>query len=278
MKTPWWLSGMLMAALAATPLPAQEPEDASDAPVAGPAVRGEPPGTPPPAVIEAEPVAPAAPAGEVTPRPALGVRFFRGTQVVIAEVLDESPADLAGLRRGDRVISFNGTLPATSDEFIALVASAPLDAASDIVVVRGGERRSIAIDPAAWNTVFSEPRTAARYDLDDDGDADVEAVVPEHVHAPYYSSPYFVWNMSPVVVPASWYVPYPYPYPYYYTAYWGYYPAAYYWPYPYYYWTYPAAWGVAPYPYHHHHDDDAEREQDSASLNGERTVTVRFDR
>lgn len=285
MKSPWWLNG-LWVVLAALPLQAQdEPEDASELPPMPPAATV--PASPPvviesdaPLVIETEPQVVEVPAAEVTPRPALGVRFFRGTQVAIADVVDDSPADYAGLRRGDRIISFNGVFPATTDEFIALVASAPLDAASQIVVVRGGERHSIKIDPDAWNTVFSEPYVAARVDLDDDHpDDDGHA---HHYHAPYhYHSPYFVWNMSPVVVPASWYVPYPYPYPYYYTAYWGYYPAAYYWPYAWpYYWGYPAAWGAAPYPYHHHHhhdhDGDDVPDQDSAGLDAQRAVTARF--
>jgi hypothetical protein len=287
MRTPWWLSSLLVV-LAALPVQAQE-EDENELP-STPALTepDEPPASPPPAVIESETTAPAAPAAEVTARPALGVRFFRGTQVRIAEVLDDSPADLAGLHLGDLVVSFNGTLPATTDEFIALVASAPIDATSEIVVVRGSERHSIVIEPDAWATVFTEPYVAARYDLDDDGDPDTPAPVPSppYYHAPYYwyTPYYYVSNVSPVVVPASWYVPYPYPYPYYYTAYWGYYPAwyynayvpGYYWPY---YWNYPAQWGVAPHPHHHHHHDHHPEapDQDSAGLDSGSTLTVRFD-
>jgi hypothetical protein len=288
MRTPWWLSGLLVV-LAAIPVQAQE-EDENNLPSAP--VLSEPEASPPPAIIESSPppvviesetVAPAAPVVEVTARPALGVRFFRGTQVRIAQVLDDSPADLAGLHRGDLVVSFNGILPATTDEFIALVANAPVDATSEIVVVRGSERHSIVIEPDAWATVFSEPYVAARFDLDDAPDAPAAVPSPPYYHAPYYwyAPYYYVSNVSPVVVPASWYVPYPYPYPYYYTAYWGYYPAwyynaypTYYWPY---YWNYPTYWGVAPHPYHHHHHHDHEApDQDSAGLDSGSTVTVRY--
>jgi hypothetical protein len=311
MRTPWWLSGLLVV-LAAFPVQAQE-QDENNLPSAPVLIEPEPPASPPPAVIESDPpavieseppvviesdppvvvepesVVPNEGVVEVSPRPALGVRFFRGSQIVLAEVLEDSPADLAGLQRGDRVISFNGTLPATTDEFIALVASASIDTTSQILVVRGGERHSIVVEPDAWNSVFTESHAAARpdldVDLDDDGDPDVAAAVPSppYYYAPYYwyAPYYYVSNVSPVVVPASWYVPYPYPYPYYYTAYWGYYPAwyynayvpGYYWPY---YWNYPAYWGVTPHP--HHHQDDEAPDQDSADLDSRSTVTVRYAR
>ena len=285
MRTPWRLSGIL-AVVAALPVSAQELEDgAQEAPPDRAVTQPDVPEAPPRAVVP-QIDAVELPADEVTPRPALGVRFFRGTQVVVADVLDGSPADLAGLVRGDRIVSFNGTLPATTDEFIALVASAPMDAASQIVLVRGGERHAIAIEPNAWNVIFSEPHVAARFDLEADDAPHAPAAVPSppYYHAPYYYPPYYVSNVSPVVVPASWYVPYPYPYPYYYTAYWGYYPAwyynayvpGYYWPY---YWNYPAAWGTPGDPdqhHHHYHDADETPDQDSAALNAPRTVTAHW--
>lgn len=305
MTRTWWLCGICAMAVA-LPLNAQENDDA---PVGGPAViesndnavatddeaSPEAPALPPaaadadtPAADTAPPdpapvadeAAPAAAADDtVSARPALGVRFYRGTQVRIAQVLEDSPADRAGLLEDDLVVSLNGELPGSTDEFIALVAATPLDAATEVVVVRGGERHTLNIDLDAWNTVFTEPYTAARPDLDDDAKPPVV-----HYHAPYYyyAPYYYATNVSPVVVPASWYVPYPYPYPYYYTAAWGYWPSYYYnvyapsyyaWPYysygpyyGYYPWTYPAVYGY-PYPAHPAHDegdDEAAPEPDSA--------------
>lgn len=323
----WLLSG-LFAIAAALPLNAQEvldgveAADDADAVPAAPALEievveeevDEPPVAPavevapaipvaepveePPVRVEVEPEPkPAAiivdETIDVTPRPALGVRFFRGDQVRIAHVVDASPADRVGLMVDDVVVSYNGEFPGSTDHFISLVAAAPLDAASEIVIVRGGERRAITIQPAAWGNVFAEPYRTARpefdvdVDVDNDGDADVYPHPHAHYHAPYrWYSPYYATNVSPVVVPASWYVPYPYPYPYYYTAAWGYWPgwyyynayapAYYYWPYyayaygPYYgYWNYPAYWPGYYGPHHHpHHDhnDDDHREQDSARV------------
>ena len=300
MTRTWWLSGVCAMAVA-LPLNAQEMDDASGgepaviesnvepdaAPVApalplapdaaAPAADAAPP-DPVPIVDESVPAAEAQ--GVVSARPALGVRFFRGTQVRIAHVVEESPADRAGLRRDDLIVSLNGNLPGSTDEFIALVAAAPFENAAEVVVVRGGERHTLHIDLDAWDSVFAEPYTAARPDLDDDAKP---AVVHYHTPYYYYAPFYYASNVSPVVVPASWYVPYPYPYPYYYTAAWGYWPGYYYnvyapgyygWPaysygpyYGYYPWTYPAVYG---WPQHvhppHDGDDDAAPDQDSARV------------
>ncbi len=322
----WWLCGVIAVAMA-LPLSAQEVEEgaggesavADGIDLADPEPADESENTPDvPDAPEAEANAPALPPAEpdvetappepvpavqeptvelqatVSPRPALGVRFFRGTQVRLSQVLDGSPADQAGLRRNDLIVSWNGVFPGSTDEFIALVAAAPLDEPAEVALVRGGERHTLHIHPDAWNAVFEEPYVAARpdLDLDDDGDADFPHYHAPHYHAPhYYAAPYYyTTNVSPVVVPASWYVPYPYPYPYYYTATWGYWPSwyyynayapgYYYWPYyaygpyyGYYPWAYP---GVYAHPYHapvHSDDHDAEGE-DSArrGLDDSRTV------
>jgi membrane-associated protease RseP (regulator of RpoE activity) len=169
-------------------------------------------------------------------RPALGVRFVQGPQVILAEVVAGSPAELAGLRPGDHVVAFDGETLASTDHFITLVAAAPSDQALELTFVRNQERHWASIEPAAWDAVFSA--TLAHTALKPAAGAAV-ATVPA---LSCYTAPYIATNVSPVVVPAAWYVPYYSPYYYghywwaypYYSVYSAYYPPAWYaplWPY-----------------------------------------------
>lgn len=169
-------------------------------------------------------------------RPALGVRFVQGPQVILVEVVAGSPAELAGLRPGDHVVAIDGETLASTDHFITLVAAAPSDQALELTFVRNQERHWASIEPAAWDTVFSA--TLAHTTLKPVTGAAV-ATVPA---VSCYTAPYFATNVSPVVVPAAWYVPYYSPWYYgyywwaypYYSVYSAYYPPAWYaplWPY-----------------------------------------------
>jgi predicted metalloprotease with PDZ domain len=183
--------------------------------------------------IRLQPVAPQARDAEI--RPALGVRFVQGAQVILSEVVTGSPADLAGLRPGDHIVAVDGEVVASSDHFIALVAAAPFGEWLQLSFVRNQERHRASVEPAAWDHVFAA--TGSHVAL-----KPVAAAVAAPAVA-YYTAPYIATNVSPVVVPAAWYYPYYYPwylgyyhwaYPYYsvYSAY--YYPAWYYaplWPY-----------------------------------------------
>lgn len=184
---------------------------------------------------------------EATARPALGLRFLRGPAVVVEEVLQDSPADIAGLQPGDRIIQLNGEMLDSTDAFVLRVAGVSIDEPLELMFLRGAERHVVAIQPEAWEAVFPTQYSVSRPELDN-GDR-VEVITPRAAH---FTVPYVVTNVSPVVVPAAWYVPYPY----YYTAAWywpGWYyysyyaPAAYYAPFyyaPYYTYYYP--WGAVP--------------------------------
>lgn len=64
-----------------------------------------------------------------------------GFGVVIVDVLDETPAARAGLRRGDIVVALNGR-PVTETRLLQrLIASAPPDSEVRLVVLRRGEGR-----------------------------------------------------------------------------------------------------------------------------------------
>ncbi|MBL8851064.1 MAG: PDZ domain-containing protein [Planctomycetaceae bacterium] len=178
-------------------------------------------------------------------RPALGVRFRAGNRVVLTETLIGSPAEAAGLQTGDHLVAVNDAVISSSDQFITLVAAADLNDPLTITYVRGVERQSATIAPAAWDVVFNGPDVHVT--RKPDGSA-VVGVSPTTVAPAYYAT-----NMSPVGVPltafpyysyaayygAAWY--YPYPYYAYYPGYPNYYVYSPYW---YYGWPYAGAWGA----------------------------------
>jgi membrane-associated protease RseP (regulator of RpoE activity) len=209
-------------------------------------------------------------------RPALGLRFLQSPQVIISETVAGSPAAGAGLLAGDQIISVNGEVVSSSDQFITLVAAAPLSEPLELGVLRGTERSTVSITPAAWETVFTS--TEAAYTTLKPVAPATTTVTPVIgwglYGAPWYN-PYYISNVSPVVVPLAWYGYYPYsvyPYGYGYT-YWNVYnPGNFYysvWPNgPYYY--------GGPYPGPVHEVKPAVKELDSAGTRlqpGDRTVS-----
>lgn len=187
--------------------------------------------------IVVHPAGAAAATTEAHSRPALGLRFLQSPQVIIADTVSGGPAAGAGLLVGDQIVSVNGEVVTSSDQFITLVAAAPLDAPLTLAYVRGTERDTVSITPEAWSTVF----TSAEVHTTLKPAAPATTVAPVFGCGAYaYPSynPYYISNVSPVVVPLSWY---------------GYYPYSYaYWNVPYYYGSYPnyfyhSAWPNGPY-------------------------------
>lgn len=174
-------------------------------------------------------------------RPALGLRFWQSPQVVIAETVPGSPAEAAGLQAGDRIITFNDEVLTSSDLFVTLVAAAPFDEPLRLGYLRRNERDTVSISPAAWDSVYASTGTYTT----------LKPVAPQMTGSPVIAypayaypsyNPYYISNVSPVLVPITWYGSYPYGYPY-----WNYYPGYYsygYVPYGYY-------GGLYPGPVHH---------------------------
>ncbi|MFO1092741.1 MAG: PDZ domain-containing protein [Planctomycetaceae bacterium] len=96
---------------------------------------------------------------EASSRPALGVRFRRGDQVILGEVLAGSPAANAGLQAGDHLVGVAGTSILSTDHFINLVAAAPLHDPLRITAVRGSQRVEALLTPLEWKTVFGTNQT-----------------------------------------------------------------------------------------------------------------------
>ena len=61
---------------------------------------------------------------------------------LVGTVEEGSPAEKAGIRRGDVIVEFNGKPIKEMDELPQLVASTPIGTKSKVVVVRGGKRQS----------------------------------------------------------------------------------------------------------------------------------------
>jgi len=124
--------------------------------------------------------------------------------------------------------------------------------------VRGSARNTVAISPVAWDTVFASTATYTTL-KPVTPEVTVASVVAYPAYAYPYYNPYYISNVSPVVVPLSWYGYYPYGY-----SYWNYYdPRPFYSPYSYYAWPYGPRYG-GPYPGPVHQPSKPSGELDSA--------------
>jgi serine protease Do len=72
-----------------------------------------------------------------------GLEEARGA--LIAEVTEGSPADKAGLERGDIITDFNGTAIDDSRELPALVAQTPVGEKAAVTVLRGGKEQTFTV-------------------------------------------------------------------------------------------------------------------------------------
>jgi len=68
---------------------------------------------------------------------------YRGDGVMITDVRADSPADKAGLKSGDVLISVNGRVVKSSQELSDMIAGMRVDQAASLVVVRDGVRHTL---------------------------------------------------------------------------------------------------------------------------------------
>jgi serine protease Do len=76
----------------------------------------------------------------------LGLADAKGA--LVAEVFADSPAQRAGVKVGDVILSFDGTDVVKSADLPSLVASTPVGKSAKLVVMRGGDKVEIPIDVA----------------------------------------------------------------------------------------------------------------------------------
>jgi len=85
---------------------------------------------------------------------ALGVKAKEG--ILVAEVVEDGPADKAGMERGDIIVKFNGRESREVDEFRLNVAQAGVGAEVEVDVLRDGDTRKLEV------TLGERPTRVAR--------------------------------------------------------------------------------------------------------------------
>jgi serine protease Do len=110
-----------------------------------------------------------------------GLKEARGA--LVSEVIKDSPAQAAGLRRGDVILAFDGVAIEAVNDLPRLVAAAPVGSRAQVTVYRGGKTLQLpvtiaemedasrqpapATEPASLGLVLTDitPDTARRYGL-----------------------------------------------------------------------------------------------------------------
>lgn len=102
--------------------------------------------------------------GQQARRAALGIRLgMRGQDIIVEEVLPNSPAEEAGLKQGDAIVTFNDDEFDDLNQFMSAVSETQVGDEVTLEVQRDGETQEISITPAAWNQVFTgRPAPGAR--------------------------------------------------------------------------------------------------------------------
>ena len=73
----------------------------------------------------------------------LGLKNDKGA--LVADVPSGSPADEAGIKRGDVIISFNGKTIEESNDLPYIVASTPVGKSIDVEIIRNGREKIISV-------------------------------------------------------------------------------------------------------------------------------------
>ncbi len=75
---------------------------------------------------------------------------YRGGGVLVSRVVVDSPAERAGIRKGDVIVGFNSRAIDSPEELVDVVRSARVGQTVAVTVVRNGSRRSLSAHLAAW--------------------------------------------------------------------------------------------------------------------------------
>ena len=90
---------------------------------------------------------------------------------IVGEVLENSPAQAAGLRPGDEVVSIRGTAIASWDEMVGLIGGSK-GAPIDFVIQRGDQRLTVTLEPRPTpsTNLFGEPEDKYMIGISASGD------------------------------------------------------------------------------------------------------------
>ena len=79
----------------------------------------------------------------VTPELAAALKLESGSGALVAEVVPGSPAEKAGIHRGDVIVAYNGKKVQDSRDLSLAVAATPVEKASSVTVVRDGREQEL---------------------------------------------------------------------------------------------------------------------------------------
>ncbi len=103
---------------------------------------------------------------------------------LVARVFDDSPAEKAGIQRGDIILAFNGQEIEDMSDLPRLVAATPVGEEANVTIFRDGKTRQVSVEV---EKMPEEPRQTARNGEGDDGEEKLGLVVsnltPEAVQA-----------------------------------------------------------------------------------------------
>jgi serine protease Do len=125
----------------------------------------------------------------------IGVRIQEADAggVLIDEVEEESPAEKAGLKRGDVIVEFDGERVRGARHFSRLVQETPDGRSVKATIVRDGSRQTIDITPTAGERFgWSQDRIIALPDIEQEIERSLETL-------PRNFSFDFDWDASPMI-------------------------------------------------------------------------------
>lgn len=75
---------------------------------------------------------------------------YQGSGILVNRVVEDSPADRAGIRNGDVIVSYNSRTVTTSQQLTELVRAGRIGQSVSLAIVHDGSRRSVTARLAAW--------------------------------------------------------------------------------------------------------------------------------
>jgi len=98
---------------------------------------------------------------------------YQGSGVIVNRVVNDSPADRAGIRKGDVIVNVNSRVIDSPEELTDVIRSSRIGQSVTVTVVRNGSRRSLTARLAEWPDSMSN-----RDNSDDSGDSEWDTPTP----------------------------------------------------------------------------------------------------
>jgi len=117
---------------------------------------------------------------EITPDLREGLDY-NGSGVLVTRVVPDSPADRAGIQRGDVITRLGSSSVESHDQLAEIVRQSPSGRRMDVQVVRGGNRQSLTVTLASRDDTDSDqPRAYSDDDQkgNDEGGPDLDVPAP----------------------------------------------------------------------------------------------------